>query len=747
MATPKFETTQVSGTGYQGYVQQPIVDRSGALEAQADAQALVMGGTTLKNAYNLFDDYNKSNVLQGIAGQVEDLYKEQQDRSLAGQQALAQDVLVSQDNLDQSLKGAGYTGDYPLSLNTELDQQSRKVIEGIASKTERLTNARIQGGMDEIELERRLNALTREELARNPAYANEIITHVSKVSNLYGLTKEVKYDQALVDAMQKDAQASLKEIRTELKERDIPTPLKPNGDIDYDRAQILIREEREAKLETDTLKRMRDEEGAVFAGQVNQLIKSGAHTRAKNQAVRVFRSELVNQLKNNTSTDPQVIARTLMQNAKLDFQDLVSDLGLPLNNVDIKAMVDSYQTEVEFVANTLVDMETGQYKKENTETVKSILENQQTVELLKKYPNAKELEWVFGIVNKSNLNAFQFPEVKAIFETGLLKYAQGNKSKTSFLPNEAGEPVAKQHLETVTESAVKTKDQYTIDRMKEGINSHLEILEGNDLTPDEAFTVTSNLIKGLSTPESKAAMQFIKEPDTIGAMLQQVDNYKEVLNNNLEMYFRDNPNIEINPQFLGNGALVMGNAPRELNGRIIGRINEAFDAYVNITGKSPKEAQEEFYSSFTSLNRAPSETTTETPNAPVKKTSASEVLPTLAQVESGNRHIDESGNLITSPKGAKGKYQIMPDTAKDPGFGVKPLQNDSEKEHKRFAQDYLNALVKEFGDLDKALSAYNAGPTIVKKAIEEDSNNWLVRLPAETQDYVANILGGLSQKK
>jgi len=740
MATPKFETTQVSGTGYQGYVQQPIADKSGALEAQADAQALVMGGTTLKNAYNLFDDYNKSSVLQGIAGQVEDLYKEQQDRSLAGQQALAQDVLVSQDNLDQSLKGAGYAGDYPLSLNTELDQQSRKVIEGIATKTERLTNARIQGGMDEIELERRLNALTREELARNPAYANEIITHVSKVSNLYGLTQEVKYDQALVDAMQKDAQANMKEIRTELKERDIPTPTKPNGDIDYDRAKILITEEREAKLETDTLKRMRDEEGAIFTGQVNQLIKSGAHTRAKNQAVRVFRSELVSQLKNNTSTDPQVIARTLMQNAKLDFQDLVSDLGLPLNNVDIKGMVDSYQTEVEFVANTLVDMETGQYKKENTENVKSILENEQTAKLLEKYSNAKELEWVFGIVNKSNLSAFQFPEVRAILENGLLKYAQGNKNKSSFLPNEAGEPVAKQHLDTVTEAAVKTKDQYTIDRMKDGINSHLEILEGNDLTPEEAFSVTSNFIKGLATPESKAAMQFIKEPDTIGAMLQQVDNYKEVLNNNLEMYFRDNPNIEINPQFLGNGALVMGNAPRELNGRIIGRINEAFDAYVNITGKSPKEAQEEFYSSFTSLNRAPTETPTETPNAPVKKTSAAEVLPTLAQVESGNRHLDESGNLIKSSKGAVGKYQIMPDTARDPGFGVKPLQNDSEKEHKRFAQDYLNALVKEFGDLDKALAAYNAGPTTVKKAIEEDSNNWLVRLPAETQDYVAKIL-------
>jgi hypothetical protein len=740
MVTPKYDTTQVSGTGYKGYVQQPIADRSGALEAQADAAGLLVGGTAVKNAYNLFDNYNKANVLQGIAGQVEDLYKEQQDRSLAGQQAIAQDVLVSQQNLDQTLTGAGYTGDYPLSLNSELDKQTSSIIAGISEKTDRLANAKLQGSMTEIELDRRLKALTREELARNPAYANEIIAHVSKVSDIYGLTKEVKYDIALQDAMQKGADARQKEIRQELKERDIEMPIGADGNPDYVTAEVKIMEARNKKRTLDLAKAEVEEKGAIFANKVNQVIDSGLHIQTKNAWLSTMEQDLLQGLKSDSIKNKQAWANSFVATNIRQFENLIADSGLPMSNADIKDVVNSFNTQAKFMVENLVKNETGAYTKEELDITRSIMESEQTIELLKKYPNLEELKIISDIMGKFKLSPFTDPEIRAKVKGGILNWAKDNTGrKDAFLKQDGNESVAKVGTQASIEKAVADEGNY-VDIMKRNVNGYLDMLEGDKLNPDEAFSTTSDLITLLATPEMKAGMTFIKEADTVGALLQQVDNYKEVLNNNLEMYFRDNPNIEINPQFLGNGALVMGNAPRELNGRIVRRINETFDAYVNITGKSPKEAQEEFYSDFTALNGTPS-TTTEDTTAPVKKTSANEILPTLAQVESGNRHLDESGNLVTSNKGARGKYQIMPDTAKDPGFGVKPLQNDSEKEHRRFAQDYLSALINEFdGDVDKALAAYNAGPTAVKKAIQEDSNNWLVRLPAETQDYVAKIL-------
>jgi hypothetical protein len=72
---------------------------------------------------------------------------------------------------------------------------------------------------------------------------------------------------------------------------------------------------------------------------------------------------------------------------------------------------------------------------------------------------------------------------------------------------------------------------------------------------------------------------------------------------------------------------------------------------------------------------------------------------------------ESSGNPnAVSPKGAIGLTQIMPETGRNPGYGVKPLQNNSPEENMRFGRDYLAALIQaNGGDTQKALSAYNQG--------------------------------------
>lgn len=110
--------------------------------------------------------------------------------------------------------------------------------------------------------------------------------------------------------------------------------------------------------------------------------------------------------------------------------------------------------------------------------------------------------------------------------------------------------------------------------------------------------------------------------------------------------------------------------------------------------------------------------------------------------ESGGRHYGSDGQLLRSGKGARGIAQIMPGTGGDPGYGVRPLQNDSEEEHRRFGSDYLAAMMKEFGgDKAKALAAYNAGPGAVQKSIRRNGDAWLQHMPKETQDYVPGVLG------
>lgn len=113
------------------------------------------------------------------------------------------------------------------------------------------------------------------------------------------------------------------------------------------------------------------------------------------------------------------------------------------------------------------------------------------------------------------------------------------------------------------------------------------------------------------------------------------------------------------------------------------------------------------------------------------KVSDSIIAALIKQESGGNR------NAI-SPKGAMGIAQIMGPTARDPGFGIKPLQNDSDEEQRRFANDYLDAMLKRYGgNLNKALAAYNAGPGNVDK---------YGGVPPfkETQGYVKNIMSSLN---
>lgn len=109
----------------------------------------------------------------------------------------------------------------------------------------------------------------------------------------------------------------------------------------------------------------------------------------------------------------------------------------------------------------------------------------------------------------------------------------------------------------------------------------------------------------------------------------------------------------------------------------------------------------------------------------------------VMDIESGGRDYDEQGNPLTSSAGAMYAMQVMPETARDPGFGVRPAQEDSPAEYNRVGRELLPALIKHYnGELAKALAAYNWGSGNVDKAIKKHGANWLAHAPEETRNYV-----------
>lgn len=123
---------------------------------------------------------------------------------------------------------------------------------------------------------------------------------------------------------------------------------------------------------------------------------------------------------------------------------------------------------------------------------------------------------------------------------------------------------------------------------------------------------------------------------------------------------------------------------------------------------------------------------------------ADRVFESLVQAESAGRHRQADGRLTESEDGALGITQVMPATARDPGFNVDPLRDDSEEEYRRFGREYLRAMAARYdGNEEAMLVAYNAGPGR-GDAFAAAGNDFSV-LPSEArreaEPYVQKVLG------
>lgn len=122
----------------------------------------------------------------------------------------------------------------------------------------------------------------------------------------------------------------------------------------------------------------------------------------------------------------------------------------------------------------------------------------------------------------------------------------------------------------------------------------------------------------------------------------------------------------------------------------------------------------------------------------------------VRQAESGGKRYGPDGKLLQGPmtrsgERAQGEMQVMPSTARDPGYGIKPadLSGTPEQQADEIARvgiQKLPVMLKRYaGDVSKALAAYNWGEGNVDKAVKAKGADWLASAPAETQAYVKGI--------
>lgn len=115
----------------------------------------------------------------------------------------------------------------------------------------------------------------------------------------------------------------------------------------------------------------------------------------------------------------------------------------------------------------------------------------------------------------------------------------------------------------------------------------------------------------------------------------------------------------------------------------------------------------------------------------------------------------ESGGdpMALSPKGARGLWQLMPETARRYGLIVDNTEDDRLDIEKstHVAARYLSDLYSEFGSWPLALAAYNTGEQNLQHAIDRSRStdfnvlSSLRLLPLETRNYVPAVLAAATR--
>jgi hypothetical protein len=731
------------------YVAEPIVNKAPGLRKGAELGAIAdIGGTIIKGV----QAYDKAKTLEGVTQQVNDIVNEQQQRSLGGVASLEKDVMGTQVQMEQVKKMAGYDETYPIMLNQQLSKDVSGIQNVLTDKADRLIRAKNQGVMTEFELKERLSKITREALAANPAYAREIASHVGTIAEVNNLSARVSQDVNIIKQQQASFDAQVKQLENEALKNEIniysPKYQNPDGSKNYDRIAQDTGEKIEKKALFNAVDQSVKTNQAISNLNAQQVSDSGLHYKVTDAVTDNINSQFDSILKNNTIANKEMAFTQVANNATI-----LARRAFAINNVNpddprIKPALDLFDSQLKLIQDTYVKQANGTYTAEQAKNRLSILVDTKKYEAYTKMPTAIEMEIkanIFGKLSPRSQAERQIDfdnSIKDLLTTSdKVMGTDYDKSDRAFTSKAGGkETIAKSVLdENVSMTATEKRGGAELEST---LSKYIAKLDTNPATGKQ---ITQDLIRSLANPQFKQAVSEIKDPAILAGLQRHISDYVPLLNNAVNQFRITNPgnlNVTFNDK---DGTIVVtgtdqdARSVNQFNAQTVRSINETFTAFYNSSGLSLSEARVQFYGKLPSL--VPAGTLDKkTPESTVKGASVDLVIPKLAQIESGNQHLDAKGSLTKSPTGALGKYQILPSTAKDPGFGITPIPDlvkAPEAEHKRFATDYLSAMLKEFGnDMEKALAAYNAGPAVVRNAIDIDPINWKRHISVEAKNYI-----------
>lgn len=161
----------------------PPVSKAGLIEGEKYSNL----ANTLKMGVNVIEDYAKRSTLKEVESEI----SKESEKYLA-QSPSYQGLL--QKNIESLEAEINQTKGNPNLAPDAIDVKVKEIQSQLDTETKRLTNARDQGTITPLELETRLDRITRDKVTQNPIFRKEIIAHAAQTKDLLGISGVVQQD-------------------------------------------------------------------------------------------------------------------------------------------------------------------------------------------------------------------------------------------------------------------------------------------------------------------------------------------------------------------------------------------------------------------------------------------------------------------------------------------------------------------------------------------------------------------------
>ena len=775
------------------FVKQPVVDKSEGYGAASDLNTFA---NAAKISTAIYKDVQKLDALQGITGEIRDEIDAYQTTSPSK-------ILERQEGLQKSEAELAKLPSQEGGSAEDVNRAVNNVLSDIDTQKDYLVKAQSQDRITGFEFDQRVKQILKDKITQYPYLKSEILSHGKTVLDLEGIENRIKLDDKMSTAKKGMDEFFVKEIYKEAKANFInlnnPIYKLPNGDPNWDAINEVNQYIRSAKYADNMLTEAAKRDENIDKLTINRAIKDGTFdniTLARQMdninGIEGFFTIIDENGKARETLSPTEFSESKAKANKFINEQIAraesefSKYGLA--DQEVKARLDRYKERLETARDTIASYKDYSEVKTFIQNQRDITEARVQLNLREKFGEAPE---VISMLEKiaTTKGVFQPSFTSEAFTTfvenmnrmvndaanrGLSILPEFNNAN----PYKQNESMG-QSLTKISLSGLST-DSRSLEFANKLISSTTSSFNKPDIPQADQYKAYTELVAGMasSTVTSDDA-RSISETNR-GNVLTSIENVVPVVYQNMQNAIGDkNITIEVD----GQGLVVAKGADQQFNNQYVVPLNNSIKTYGKLMAL---ESNKDVLDKLTTQPEATPEpnpfeqppqvnpnadmdtsqgtnlTTDSIPEGDRGTTTnvATDEGPDMNQVnkkdldldfvinelgpkESQQGHRDKAGKLIKSPKGALGQFQILPSTAKDPGFGLPSidLETSTIMEQAQWVQNYLDKLVSYYrGDKEKALAAYNYGYKNVDKLVESNGGEWKTKLPAETKDYLQSLL-------